>query len=78
MIAIPRFFVVTFVVAFQIKEAYDILSDPKRKKLYDQVGMTGLKLVESPQDVNPTELLKNFQVSVRPALSLPRWHEPMF
>lgn len=48
----------------QLKEAYDVLSDPKRRRLYDDLGASGLKLVETPSNlVNPLELIKNFQVS---------------
>lgn len=43
------------------KEAYDVLSDPKRRGLYDDLGMSGLKLLENPAELNPIELLKNFQ-----------------
>ena len=42
----------------RLKEAYEVLTDPKRKKLYDQVGETGLNLMENP---NPVTLIKNFQ-----------------
>lgn len=35
--------------------------DPKRRKLYDEIGASGLKLIESPQEVNPADLIKNFQ-----------------
>ena len=45
----------------KIKEAYEVLVDPKRRKLYDEIGASGLKLLESPQEVNPADLLKNFQ-----------------
>lgn len=49
----------------KVKEAYDVLSDPKRRKLYDELGVTGLKLVENPTEVDHTMLLKNFQVRVQ-------------
>ncbi|KAJ1414989.1 hypothetical protein B484DRAFT_352532 [Ochromonadaceae sp. CCMP2298] len=45
----------------KIKEAYDVLSDPKRKKLYDQLGITGMKLMEDPANVDPMLVLKNYQ-----------------
>ena len=42
----------------RLKEAHDILTDPKRRKLYDQLGESGLQLMENP---NPVTLIKNFQ-----------------
>ena len=42
----------------KIKESHDILIDPKRRKLYDQLGQSGLELLENP---NPVTLIKNFQ-----------------
>jgi hypothetical protein len=44
-----------------LKEAYDILSDPKKRKMYDAIGSNGVKLMENPQDINPTDFIKNFQ-----------------
>lgn len=46
----------------KIKEAYDVLSDPKKRKLYDQLGVTGMKLMENPTEVDPMLILKNYQV----------------
>lgn len=43
------------------KEAYEVLSDPKRRKRYDQLGLLGLKILENPRDINPSELIKNFK-----------------
>jgi len=45
----------------KIKEAYDVLSDPKRRKLYDQLGASGLKLMENPTEVDPMVILRNYQ-----------------
>ena len=45
----------------KLKEAYDVLSDPRKRRLYDQLGASGMKLIDSPQDVNPQELIRNFQ-----------------
>lgn len=44
-----------------LKEAYDVLSDPKKRKMYDAIGANGIKLMENPQDVNGTDFIKNFQ-----------------
>lgn len=44
-----------------LKEAYDILSDPKKRKMYDAIGANGVKLMENPQDINPSDFIKNFQ-----------------
>lgn len=43
------------------KEAYEILSDKKRRKRYDQVGLLGLKILENPREINPSELIQNFK-----------------
>lgn len=51
-----------------------MLSDPKRRKLYNELGSSGLKLVESPTEVNHTELLKNFQVLLDFTLLLNDFH----
>mmetsp|Transcript_23883 Transcript_23883/g.35039 ORF Transcript_23883/g.35039 Transcript_23883/m.35039 type:complete len:532 (+) Transcript_23883:59-1654(+) len=45
----------------KLKEAYDVLADARKRRIYDQVGAYGLKLIDSPQEVNPMELMKNFQ-----------------
>jgi DnaJ domain len=47
------------------KEAHDILSDPKRRRRYDQLGLLGLKIIENPREMNPSELLKNFKRNQR-------------
>lgn len=51
-----------------MKEAYDVLSDQKRKGIYDEYGPSGLKLVENPAELNPLDLMKelltNFQVII--------------
>ena len=46
----------------KVKEAYNVLSDPKRRKIYDELGSSGLKLMENPSEVDPTVLLRNYQV----------------
>lgn len=45
----------------KIKEAYDVLSDPKRRTLYDELGGSGMRLLDSPHEINPLDLVKNFQ-----------------
>ena len=36
----------------KIKEAYDVHSDPKRWRSYDELGASGLKLIENPHEVD--------------------------
>lgn len=43
-----------------MKEAYDILSDPQRRELYDKLGETGLKMTEDPASVSPEKIMGNF------------------
>lgn len=45
----------------KLKEAYDVLSDPKRRRLYDEYGLSGLKLMENPTELDSMALLRNFQ-----------------
>jgi hypothetical protein len=46
----------------KLKEAYEVLSDPKRRKVYDQMGELGLKVSEGRAgEINPIELMRNFQ-----------------
>lgn len=49
----------------KVKEAYEILNDPKRRNLYDQIGYNGLKLLENPTEVDPKVFLENFQKNKR-------------
>lgn len=48
----------------KVKEAYEILGDPKRKKTYDSLGYFGLKLKENPTDLPISQLIANYQVSL--------------
>lgn len=43
------------------KEAYDVLLDTSRRRIYDEIGFTGLKIVENPANINPLQLLKNYK-----------------
>lgn len=45
----------------RLKEAYDVLVDPKKRKMYDAIGANGLKLMENPQDINSKDFINNFQ-----------------
>jgi hypothetical protein len=45
----------------KLKEAYDVLSDARKRRLYDKLGESGMKLIENPREVDPSILLRNFQ-----------------
>ncbi|KAH9147234.1 hypothetical protein AeRB84_009098, partial [Aphanomyces euteiches] len=40
-----------------MKNAYDILNDPKQREIYDMMGEDGVKLVHQYGDLSPDELL---------------------
>lgn len=44
----------------RVKEAFDVLSDPTRRRRYHQVGLRGLRTLEDPSLLNPTALVGNF------------------
>lgn len=48
----------------RIKEAYSVLNDVKKRKLYDDIGETGIKLLEDPAQVDPIVMLKNYQKNI--------------
>lgn len=54
----------------KVKVAYEVLSDPKRRKLYDQLGASGMKLIDNPSDVNPLDLIRKFQSNSNDRLRL--------
>jgi curved DNA-binding protein CbpA len=39
-----------------MKEAYDVLADPRRRELYDQLGETGLRMMEDPASLSPEKV----------------------
>ncbi|CAN0350493.1 unnamed protein product, partial [Phaeothamnion confervicola] len=45
----------------RMKHAYDVLSNPEKRQVYDEMGDTGLKLMEDPGAAfNPDVLMHNF------------------
>jgi len=44
----------------RMKEAYEALSDPTKRNIYDSYGERGLKVFEDPMSIDHTELSKNF------------------
>ena len=49
-----------YLYLIQAQEAYDVLSDPDRRRVYDRVGLTVMKILEV-QAFDP-QVVKNFQV----------------
>jgi DnaJ domain/Transmembrane Fragile-X-F protein len=47
----------------QMKEAYDVLSDPYKRDTYDALGLRGMKWMEEPFSMDPQELVHNFAKS---------------
>jgi hypothetical protein len=46
-----------------MRNAYEVLSDPRRRETYDAIGERGMKWVEEPLSVDPQELAHNFATS---------------
>ncbi|KAL4117881.1 hypothetical protein PRIC2_010210 [Phytophthora ramorum] len=40
----------------RMKQAYDVLSDPQKREVYDQVGEDGIKLMEDYSNMSPEEM----------------------
>ena len=40
------------------KEAYEVLSDPKRRKVYDALGELGVQLTENPTSVDQNKVMR--------------------
>eukprot|EP00804_Cyclotella_cryptica_P004651 CCRYP_019460-RA/>CCRYP_019460-RA protein AED:0.08 eAED:0.08 QI:0/-1/0/1/-1/1/1/0/597 len=47
----------------RMRNAYEVLSDPRRRETYDAIGERGMKWVEEPLSVDPQELAHNFATS---------------
>ena len=47
----------------RMRNAYETLSDPRRRETYDAIGERGMKWVEDPLSVDPQELAHNFATS---------------
>lgn len=62
------------VLLLQVKEAYAVLVDAKRRRLYDALGETGLKLFEDPSSMmkpeTQAEVISNFQANHRDRYAL--------
>jgi len=41
-----------------VKEAYEVLGDPKRRKVYDSLGELGLQLTENPTSIDQTKVMR--------------------
>jgi DnaJ-class molecular chaperone len=48
-----------------MKEAYDVLADPRRRELYDQLGETGLRMMEDPASLSPEKVQKLSQKIIK-------------
>uniref|UniRef100_A0A7S2LIA3 J domain-containing protein n=1 Tax=Leptocylindrus danicus TaxID=163516 RepID=A0A7S2LIA3_9STRA len=51
-------------LAFQkMKEAYDVISDPNQRQLYDELGLNGLKMLNDPTSMSAEDMYRNFASS---------------
>lgn len=44
----------------RMKEAYECLSDPRKRETYDAIGEKGMKWIDEPMSMDPQELARNF------------------
>lgn len=47
----------------RMKEGYEVLSDPHKRETYDAVGAKGMRWMEEPFSIDPSELASNFAKS---------------